>query len=146
MVIKYFPLIIGVIAGAVIAFIMLRKGKSREKAPRKDDGVSDFSRLIAEQAVCDTVDSRTLSIWFENQKAQSIVKGELRCFLAKPTREMSHMLGLGDPPSELDMEHNMLQIILGEKNTLAAVRLISFRTIPKKVQKMLDEEGMMAVK
>lgn len=114
---------------------------------RKTEGGSlfRFQDLISNQVVMDTVSGRILADWFrENGKA---AKGTPAFFLAKPCGQTAEMFGLDAVPQELDVTHNLLQVVVDEEEKLpVAMRMVSFGTIDADLEKSFNGQNFLLVK
>lgn len=137
------PVSIGVVAGIVIALLLIKKfnvaDKFKNKLPAQRDNNLNYETIIKEQIVCDVVSIEDLKPWFDNQKAMQAENADITFMLAKPTIKVSKMLGLDKPPTDLDIEHNLLQAVILNKNKVVAVRLISFNSLPLEAKQKLDK-------
>lgn len=133
-------LALGVVLGICVGgwyWVKLRKTKG--------SSLFSFTDLISNQVVMDTVNGRQLAAWFrENAHA---AKGTPAFFLAKPCKQTAEMFGLDSIPQELDLEHNLLQVVVDEKEKLpVAMRMVSFGTIDADLEKAFNGQNFLLVK
>lgn len=137
------PIVIGVVAGVVVAGVLLKKFKVADKLKckiaAKDNNERNYDMLIKDQVVCDTISIEDLKPWFDNQKAMHNDAVDITFMLAKPTIDVSAMVGLDKPPANLDADHNLLQAVISNKNKVVSIRLISYNSIPLNVKQKLDK-------
>lgn len=111
----------------------------------KGSSLFSFKDLIANQVVMDTVNGRGLAAWFrENAKAST---GTPVFFLAKPCTQTVEMFGLDAIPQELDVTHNLLQVVVDEEKKLpVAMRMVSFGSIDADLEKAFNGQNFLVVK
>lgn len=134
------PLAMGVVLGICIGgwyWVKHRKPKG--------SSLFMFQDLISNQVVMDTANGRVLAAWFrENAKA---AKGKPVFFLAKPCAQTVGMFGLDAIPEELDITHNLLQVVVDEAEKLpVAMRMVSFGTIDEDLEKSFNGQNYLVVK
>ena len=111
----------------------------------KESSLFSFNDLISNQIVIDTANGRALAAWFrENEKATA---GTPVFFLAKPCAQTVEMFGLDAIPQELDLAHNLLQVVVDEKEKLpVAMRMVSFESIDADLEKAFNGQNFLVVK
>lgn len=137
------PIVIGVIVGVVLTGVLLKRYRIADKLKNKiatnDNNKQNYDTLIKDQVVCDTISIEDLKPWFEAQKALHDNAVDITFMLAKPTFDVSAMVGLDKPPVDLDVDHNLLQAVILNKNKVVAIRLISYNFVPLNVKQKLDK-------
>lgn len=140
---QIFSIGIPFVIGVVIAILLMKKfnaaDKLRGKIVKIDNNNRNYDILIKEQEVCDTVSLEDLKPWFDSQKALQPDTADITFMLAKPANDISAMMGLDKPPANLDIEHNLLQAVILNKSEVAAIRLISYNSLPRDVKRKLDK-------
>ena len=104
-----------------------------------------FSDLIANQIVMGVVNGRVLTLCFRENA--SAAKGTPAFFLAKPCQQTVEMFGLDAIPEELDLEHNLLQIVVDEREKLpVAARMVSFENMDPDLEKAFNGKNFLLIK
>lgn len=104
-----------------------------------------FADLIANQVVMDAVNGRLLADWFRENGA--VAKGTPVFFLAKPCGQTVKMFGLDAIPQELDVTHNLLQVVVDEAEKLpVAMRMVSFERMDTELEKAFNGQNFLVVK
>lgn len=111
----------------------------------KESSLFSFQDLITHQVVMDTANGRALAAWFrENAKAATETPV---FFLAKPCAQTVEMFGLDTIPQELDVTHNLLQVVVDEGKKLpVAMRMVSFESIDADLEKAFNGQDFLVVK
>lgn len=113
---------------------------------RKTTGSSlfSFADLISSQVVMDTLNGRQLAAWFRQNA--SAAKGTPAFFLAKPCAQVVKMFGLDAIPQELDVAHNLLQVVVDKEKMLpVAMRMVSFETMDAELEKAFNGKDFILV-
>ena len=131
---------LGAIAGAIIVAVVLKKKQTSAKDQDFKPGTLD--ELVKNQLTCDEMDMRNVISWFRENASKA--SGEAVFFLAKPTVQMAEMFALTADIRQLDQEHNLLQVVVDQKEKLpVAVRLIACNSKPDLiVERMKDKDYM----
>lgn len=104
-----------------------------------------FQNLISDQVVVNVANGHILAVWFRDNAAAA--KGTPVFFLAKPCSQTVEMFGLDAIPQELDVAHNLLQVVVDkEKKLPVAMRMVSFGTIDEDLEKAFNGQNFLIVK
>lgn len=140
---KGLPLICGIIIGVAAACCVVYKFRRKGHEETRSE-INSFSFLVRNQACFDLLDGEELLGWF--WRNASAAKGGAMFFLARPTKKTAEMFALTDLPADIDIHHNLIQVVVDrEKKLPAAVRLVTFSVVPQKIDRRLETDDFLII-
>lgn len=146
--------IVGVVVGVGIGIGLVKVLHDRRKEERKDfvevdmknnveNKLKDFSGLLQEQLVVETLSGDELAKWFrENAMLDA---DDINKIIAYPTKQVLNGLSY-EFNDELDTKKSIIQVFYNtEKEEILKLRFISFSEIDLKLKDMLEKDGMVVI-